>query len=148
MTDKEFKRLGRADLIEIIYQLQKNEQQLRAELDAANAQLESKQLKLSKAGSIAEAVVGLNQVFESAQAAADQYLEQLHTMNADTEAKCAAMLQEAQQRADARMQQADAEIKEKQEKADREIAVKWMVFRRKTQQILKAHSELSGLLKE
>ena len=74
ITDKEFRKLGRADLIEIIYQYQKREQQLLAENQELCRKLEDKQIQIGELGSIAEASLALNGVFEAAQAAADQYL--------------------------------------------------------------------------
>jgi len=79
MTDKEFKRLSKGELIEIIYQMKVTETQLRAALEEANVKLEDRRLKLENAGSIAEAVVRLNGIFETAQKTADEYLEQIYS---------------------------------------------------------------------
>ena len=75
ITDKEFRKLGRADLIEIIYQYQKREQALLEENAELRRRLEDRQLRIGELGSIAEASLALNGVFEAAQAAADQYLQ-------------------------------------------------------------------------
>lgn len=75
--DKELRRMSRGDLIDIIYQYQRREQELEAENAKLHRQLNDRDIKIQKAGSIAEAAVSLNQVFEAAQAAADQYLEVL-----------------------------------------------------------------------
>lgn len=77
MTDKEFKRLRRSDLIEILYEYQKREKALNEEIAALKAELESRDLKIRNAGSIAEAVVKLNALFETAQKTADDYVEQV-----------------------------------------------------------------------
>ena len=82
MTDKEFKRLKRADLLEIIYRLQENEEKYREAITRMRKQLEQKQTKIENAGSIAEAAISLSSVFEAAQDAADRYLtdiRRLHT---------------------------------------------------------------------
>ena len=78
MTDKEFRHLRRADLIDIIYELQSNEVQLQEEIKELKTQLADKRLKIAKVGSIAEAAVSLNGFFESAQATANQYLQEIH----------------------------------------------------------------------
>lgn len=80
MTDKEFRRLGKSDLLDIIFELQKNEEKLRAEILDLREKLASKELKIQNAGSIAEAALAVNGVMEAAQAAADQYLAQLQTL--------------------------------------------------------------------
>lgn len=86
MTDKEFKRLRRSDLIEILYEYQQREKALQDEIAGLKAQLESRELKLKNAGSIAEAAVKLNELFETAQKTADDYLEQIRR-NAEQEIK-------------------------------------------------------------
>ena len=73
------------------------------------------------AGSLAEAVVGLNGIFANAQQAADQYLSEMAARSGSTEdiflqtkAKADLLLREAEEAARARMEQAEAAIREKQ----------------------------------
>ena len=70
MTDKELKHLSRAELIDIIYELQKQSEEKDAQMQNMQAALNERTLRISKAGSIAEAAIGVNGVFEAAQAAA------------------------------------------------------------------------------
>ncbi len=74
MAHKELRRMNRTELIEIIYALQQNEDLLRQENESLRRQLEDRQIRMEKAGSIAEAALSLQHLFETAQAAADQYL--------------------------------------------------------------------------
>lgn len=85
VTDKEFKRLKRADLIEIIYRLQENEEKYRAAIATMGKKLEEKQTKIETAGSIAEAAMALSNVFEAAQDAADRYLADIARMRREAE---------------------------------------------------------------
>ena len=89
MRDKEFKRLRRSDLIEILYEYQKREKALQDEIAALRAALEERELKIQNAGSIAEAVMKLNGLFEAAQKTADDYVEQVR-MKAEREMQAAA----------------------------------------------------------
>lgn len=75
MTDKELKRLTRAELLELLLEQSKEVEALRQELADVRARLRDKNIVIENAGSIAEAALKLNGVFEAAQAAADQYLE-------------------------------------------------------------------------
>lgn len=118
MTDKEFKRLSRVELIEIIYQLQLDMQQMQKENVELKAALESKQLKISKAGSIAEAVIGLSDIFTIAQAAADQYLGEIQRNNAGMEEQTNALLSEAKAKAVSIIRQADAYAAATRKEAD------------------------------
>ena len=74
MTDKALRRLSRRELVELLLAQSKEVERLRAELAQAEQKLKSRQILLREAGSIAEASMRLNEVFESAQKAADQYL--------------------------------------------------------------------------
>ena len=74
MTDKELQRLRRSELLEILLSQQKQIESLKKELAEAKEQLEDRKLVMARSGSIAEAALKLNGIFEAAQRAADQYL--------------------------------------------------------------------------
>lgn len=74
MAEKELRRMSRAELIEIIYALKNDADRLEKENKNLKEELKKREIQISEAGSIAEAAIKLNQVFESAQAAADDYL--------------------------------------------------------------------------
>lgn len=74
MTDKELKKLTRMDLLELLHEQSKEIDRLQEEISNLEARLESKEIIISNAGSIAEAALRLNGIFEAAQAAAEQYL--------------------------------------------------------------------------
>ena len=101
MTDKEFKRLSRAQLIEIIYQLQLQIDKLNEEKQALENELEDKRLRLQSAGNIAEAALEINDCFRSAQNAAEQYLNEIKAIREETEAERQRILKEAKAEAEA-----------------------------------------------
>lgn len=80
MTERELKKLSRADLLELLLNEQRENEKLRLKLKDACAALAERELALEQAGSIAEAALRLNKVFEAAQAAADQYLENVRRL--------------------------------------------------------------------
>lgn len=75
MTDKELRRLSRGELLEMLIARTEENERLREKLEQAEYELESRRIMLDEAGSIAEAAMRLNGVFEAAEAAAKQYLE-------------------------------------------------------------------------
>ena len=81
LTEKELKKLNRYELLELLVAQGKKLDRLQAELDEANAELERRKIAVDSSGSMAEAALKLNGIFESAQNAAEQYLEK--QMNAD-----------------------------------------------------------------
>ena len=81
MTEKEFRKLSRLELLEILTEQSRRIEELSQKLEEAEKKLQSRKLQIEKAGSIAEASLQLNRVFEAAQAAADQYLENVRYIN-------------------------------------------------------------------
>lgn len=80
MTDKELKRLSRAQLLELlIMQIEENER-LKYELEKANEEINRREIVINNAGSLAQAALSLNKVFEAADMAAQQYLENVRQL--------------------------------------------------------------------
>ena len=75
MTKQQLRKMGRRDLMALLLEVSKENELLQKKLAEANRQLTSRTIKLKHSGSIAEAALRLNGIFEAAQAAADQYLD-------------------------------------------------------------------------
>ena len=67
MVNKELKKLSRRELVDIIYQLKKSEQQLQEEIKTLQEALQDKRIRLSTAGSVAEAAASVTGLFFAAQ---------------------------------------------------------------------------------
>lgn len=80
MTDQELKKLSRRELLEMLIVQTRRVEKLERLLEEANAKLADRTIQIADAGSLSEAVMRLNGVFEAAQAAADQYLENIRRM--------------------------------------------------------------------
>lgn len=109
MTDREFKRLSRPQLIEIIYQLQLREEELSAENQKLKDQLEDKRIRLEQAGNIAEAVLGIHDVMQTAQDAAQLYVDEIRAMRDETRVQCDDQLQQTRVQCDDQLQQTRAQ---------------------------------------
>lgn len=88
MTNKELKKLSRRELLEMLIGQSKELEKVQQELEEANRKLNDRRILLEETGSIAEAALKLNHVFEAAQEAANQYLENI--LSAKEEADSAA----------------------------------------------------------
>ena len=114
MTDKEFKRLKRSDLIYIIYEYQKKQEELIKENEELREKLKEKEMKISNAGSLAEVAAKLNGLFEAAQQTADDYISQLEkTAVAQAEKKAEAIINDANKKAVQIISEAKHDIAEK-----------------------------------
>lgn len=129
MTDQELRKLKRTELLELLLEQAKETEALREELRAAQLQLADRRLRLESAGSLAEAALEMNGVFERAEAAAAEYLENIRAMSAEQDAickkreekscemvlktweVCRRMEQEAKQRCEKMMQDAEADVR-------------------------------------
>ena len=103
MISKELKKLNRRELVDIIYQLKKNEEQLNEKIASLEADLQDKRIHLSVAGSIAEAATDITGIFSVAQSTADLYLNEIVSMKEDTVRECAKMIEEAQKKVESIM---------------------------------------------
>ncbi len=141
MTEKELRRMSRKELIEIIVAQKKSELKLEQRLQRAEHLLADRTVKISNAGSIAEAALALNGVFETAQAAADSYLESLRDANADIEARIA----ETEDECARRLEETDQQCAEKLAATDAEIQRRTAIFNKRIREFMQAHPELRGM---
>lgn len=88
MIDKELHKLKRGDLLELLLEQSKAIDDLKMQLRekeeiivSLNKKLEERKIDIQKAGSIAEASFKLNGVFEAAEKAAQQYLENVKDLH-------------------------------------------------------------------
>ena len=102
MTETSLKNLTRKQLLELLLKQTERADALQVELDEAKHQLQDRTLAESEAGSLAEAALRLNGIFEAADAAAAQYLDNLRERSERAEATAAekadAMLRETEKR--------------------------------------------------
>ena len=157
MTKKELRKLSRAELLEMLIHQSADLQDCREKLAAAEEALQNREIAIDKAGSIAEASLSLNGVFEAAQLACRQYTENVRLLSERQDAICAKMEAEGRARADAllfKAQQESAEIRKKTEtecaalleKAKAEAQRYWDEVSDKLKAFYEAHADLQELL--
>ncbi len=82
MDVKDLRHLSRPQLLELLLEVLREKQELEEELARARKDLERREVILQNAGSIAEAVVGINDLFAKAQETAKDYLESIEALRA------------------------------------------------------------------
>ncbi len=134
MNQKELKRLSRSDLLEMMLSLSKENEHLRKELHQAKSKLEDRTIAIEQCGSLAEAALNLNGVFEAAQAACDQYSTNIRSQADDllaqaqekldgADARCNDIVAQANDKADRIIAQARAQAKQILAEAEKKLAV-------------------------
>ncbi len=100
MNEKELKKMTRSELLEILIAQAEENKALKIRLQRAEKQLEERKIAIESAGSIAEAALKLNGVFEAAEAAAKQYLENIEFLNERAESIYRSEEEDARKKAD------------------------------------------------
>ena len=159
MTERELRRLSRADLLEMLIDQSVELQQVKSELAAARAELEKREIDIREAGSIAEAALRLNGVFEAAQAASEQYLQQVRLLSQEQEGICAQLEQESREKAERRLRETerscaaleqDTKVRcaEMLSRAEAESKLYWDEVSTRLEAFYREHASLKELLQE
>lgn len=118
MTDKEFKRLSRSQLIDIIYQFQLQQEELIAENEKLKSALADKRILVNNSGNIAEAALEIHNVMQAAQSAAEHYLEEIQrrvdkeyqTIMQEARTEAAMLMERARRKAAGIVTQAEKDV--------------------------------------
>ena len=109
--------------------------------------MKSREIKLSQAGSIAEAALQLNGVFEAAQEAAKQYLENIERLDLERQVQNELVKKEAREEAELILAKARVEAAEIMNKAKEEANQYWTEVSEKLEKFYLEHKGLRELLK-
>lgn len=153
MTDRELRRLKRAELLEMLLAQSRETEALKAELAQAKKQLAERTIKIDKAGSIAEAALQVSGIFETAQKAAEQYLLSVEALSGRQEKICAERVTKCKremQRLKADTVRECEELKLRTEEecqkrvrdAERQAEEEWQKVSQRLEKFLQAHEEL------
>ena len=103
MTEKELKKLSRIELLELLIEQTERCEELERKLAEAEQEIKSQSLNVKEVGTLAEACLKVNKIFEAADNAAKQYLANIKVyddkkkdMLAETQRRCAEMEREAE----------------------------------------------------
>lgn len=157
MTEKELKKLSRIDLLEMLLEQSKEVERLSAELEEAQKKLKDRSIQLDEAGSIAEAALRLNGIFDIAQIAADQYLDNLQTLSGRTDEICEHKMEacekEIQEKLKAAEEKAERLVSEAEEKSEQMIKdaevksqAKWKMLSEQLETFYQTHQGIKEIL--
>ena len=146
MNNKELEKLSRSDLLEILIKISEELNETKEKLSEVQEKLNEREIKIERAGSIAEAALNLNGVFEAAEAASQQYLENLQKQMDRQKVVCerlekesmdmaAKMLTEAKEKCDKLEAETKARCEELVAKAEAEAQEHWNAVRKKLEEI-------------
>lgn len=99
-VSKEYRRLSRQELLELLIEESEKTERLEMKLAQAEKKLASRELMIEKAGSIAEAALAVNGIFDAAEEACAQYIENVRRLSATQNKIIAAREAESKKQAD------------------------------------------------
>ena len=146
MTERELRRLSRKDLLEMMIEQKKELEALKLELEEARKALQNREIMLDEAGSIAIAALQINGIFEAAQAAGKQYLENIQKLNERQAAICAKRDADSKAEADRLLKETAERCRELEEEAKQKSDAYWLEVSRRLQSFYDTHQELKQLL--
>ena len=144
MTDKELAKLSRAELLEMLLAQTKEVDRLKEKVRKLSAETESKRIAISNSGSIAEAALKLNGVFEAAEKAAKQYIDNVaylyecadsngeilmdnyDSIYSDTKSRCEKMENDTAEKCRQLVEQAEKEAEKIINDANEQALVCWL----------------------
>lgn len=153
MDRKKLRRLRRSDLLELLIAQTKETESLKAKLEEAEQKLADRNLAIKKYGSIAQASLQLNGVFEAAQRAADQYLvniqmqtQQIASQEKEAVVRAERLLEETQSKCAALESETARKCEEMTRKAEAETELRWKDLQEKLDAYIREHETLCLLL--
>lgn len=108
MADKELRKLSRSDLLEMLIEQSEELLETKKKLQELEHKVAQREIQINKAGSIAEAALQLNHIFEDAEAAAQEYLDNIKSLSERQEAVCAGLEKKSMQIAKRRIAETKA----------------------------------------
>ena len=120
MTDKELRKLRREDLLQILIDLQRQIDALKAEVQQGKEALANRDMAIRESGTLAEAALKMNGVFDAAQSAADEYLQQMRKQADELVAEAEQKAEEARKTAETLVRNARSEAEQILRKAKSE----------------------------
>ena len=100
MAERDVKRLSKYEMQDIILKQDKEIEELKNLLDIKEKLLEDRTIRLLESGSIAEAALKLNGIFEAADAAVKNYVESIEALRVRQEEICAKREEESVRKAE------------------------------------------------
>ncbi len=146
MTEKDLRKLSRGELLQMLITQMEDNKALKEQLEDLQKQQGQRKIMLSNAGSIAEAALKVNGVFEAAEAAAQQYLENIQRVSEEQESVCQKLREEACIKANAIIEDAEKTAETLVADAHNEVASYWEQVSLKVNAILEEQDSLRMLI--
>ncbi len=144
--------MSRAELLDLLLEAMKENEALKQRIQTLTNELSSREILISKAGSIAEASLALSGIFDAAQEAADTYLINLEKTNGASEqilqrakSEAAQIKKDAERQSAALIDAARRQAAETKAKSEKEVSEMVRQAKEKINQLLEQEASLKEL---
>ncbi len=134
--------LSKNEMIMVMHDQEQEIEKLKAQVNELQAKLDNYEIKISNAGSLAEASAQINDLFVAAQATVDTYIENMKKK----EARSDEALAEVERQSNEIIAEAEAVAQKRLEAADAEIEEKWAVIESRLLVMYDSHKGLKELV--
>ena len=159
MTDKQLRQLSRTELLEMLLEQGRENERLQTQIAELEEKLKDREIRIDRAGSIAEAALALNRVFEAAEASCVQYVENIRLMNermdeleeirdAKSKARASMIIQDAQLQSSNLEAETRARCDALLAKTDAMVEEKWNQISQRLTALYKSHEGLMELVSQ
>ncbi|MEA4954339.1 MAG: hypothetical protein VB096_02320 [Pseudoflavonifractor sp.] len=146
MTDKEIRHLGKTELLHILRDQADELEQLRTQIAELQSKQKARAIQIKECGSIAEASLQINQIFQAAQAAADQYLISIREKEASAEESARQAETAAKEREEAQIRAAEIKCLQMEAESRKKSVAYWDALQLQLEQFYKSHEGLKDML--
>lgn len=106
MTDRQLRKAGRTDLLRLLLEQRRENENLRQQLSEIEEQLRNRQITIDQSGTLAEAALKLSGIFDAAETACQYYTENIRGLSGRQEEICRTMERETREKCDRMLEQA------------------------------------------
>lgn len=146
MDQKTLKKMNREELIQLLINEVERSGELERRLNEAENALQERKIDLSEAGSIAEASIRINRVFEAAESAAKQYLSNVREIEEEKKTEWARIDEENRKKAAALVFETEERCRRMISEAQKTAGDYWNDVREKVDQLISLHEDLRIIL--
>jgi len=122
---KKLRKLSKEELASLLIESYKENEELKAKLEKAEEELKNRQITIEKSGTLAEAALGINKIFDAAQQAADLYTENVIGRLQNMDKLCDEREQEAEEKAQRIIAAAEVRAREIEKAAGERVENFW-----------------------
>lgn len=134
--------LSKNEMMMVMHDQEQEIERLKAKVSELQATIDNYEIKVEEAGTLAEASVQINNLFEAAQATVETYIENMKKRAEKSEE----ILADVQKQADGIISEAEAVAQKRLAAADAEIDEKWAVIESRLLVMYESHKGLKELV--